>query len=59
VPGMVSSRVLRVLNAVSLVIDRIILPFGFVAIATGAVTYGGIMVSAFSLDPICPDVRWR
>ncbi|KAH2232825.1 hypothetical protein V6Z96_005778 [Aspergillus fumigatus] len=43
VPRLVSSRVLRVLNIVSLVIDRIILPFGFVTIATGAVTYGGIM----------------
>ncbi|GIJ92226.1 hypothetical protein Asppvi_011203 [Aspergillus pseudoviridinutans] len=43
VPRLVSSRVLRVLSVVSLVIDRIILPFGFVAIATGGVTYGGIM----------------
>lgn len=49
VPRLVSSRVLRVLNIVSLVIDRIILPFGFVTIATGAVTYGGIMVRAFSI----------
>lgn len=43
VPGMVSSRVLRVLNGIYLVVDRLILQFGFVAIATGAVTYGGIM----------------
>jgi hypothetical protein len=43
VPGMVSNRVLRIFNGVYNVIDRIILPFGFVAIATGAVTYGGIM----------------
>ncbi|GFF31084.1 uncharacterized membrane protein C3B8.06 [Aspergillus udagawae] len=43
VPRLVSSRVLRVLNVVSLVIDRIILPFGFIAVATGGVTYGGIM----------------
>ena len=43
VPGMVSNRVLRVFNGVYNVVDRIILPFGFVAIATGAVTYGGIM----------------
>jgi hypothetical protein len=40
---MVSNRVLRIFNGVYNVIDRIILPFGFVAIATGAVTYGGIM----------------
>ncbi|OOQ87155.1 integral membrane protein [Penicillium brasilianum] len=43
VPGMVSNRVLRIFNGVYNVIDRIILPFGFIAIATGAVTYGGIM----------------
>lgn len=43
VPGMVSNRVLHIFNTVYNVIDRIILPFGFIAIATGAVTYGGIM----------------
>lgn len=43
VPGMVSKRVLRIFHVVYKVIDRIILPFGFVAMATGAVTYGGIM----------------
>lgn len=43
VPGMVSNRVLRIFNVVYNVIDRIILPFGFIAIATGGVTYGGIM----------------
>ncbi|PWY81583.1 hypothetical protein BO94DRAFT_470214 [Aspergillus sclerotioniger CBS 115572] len=43
VPGMVSSRVLRVIHVGYMVIDRIILPFGFIAIATGGVTYGGIM----------------
>ncbi|KAL2849606.1 hypothetical protein BJY01DRAFT_233555 [Aspergillus pseudoustus] len=41
-PGMLSNRVLRIFNGVYNVIDRIILPFGFTAIATGAVTYGGI-----------------
>jgi hypothetical protein len=40
---MVSNRVLRIFNGVYNVIDRIILPFGFMAIASGAVTYGGIM----------------
>jgi hypothetical protein len=54
VPRLVSSRVLRILNVVYLVIDRIILPFGFVAIASGGVTYGGIMVSVFSLFPFSP-----
>ena len=43
-PKMVSSRVLRVLDGIHMVIERIILPFGFAAIATGGVTYGGIMV---------------
>jgi hypothetical protein len=42
VPGMVPNRVLRISNNVYDVIDRIILPFGFIAIVTGAVTYGGI-----------------
>jgi hypothetical protein len=51
VPRMVSSRSLRILNMIYLVIDRTILPFGFVAIATGAVTYGGIMVSYFAHRP--------
>ncbi|KAL2831544.1 hypothetical protein BDW59DRAFT_169780 [Aspergillus cavernicola] len=41
-PGMVSNRVLRIFNGVYNMIDRIILPFGSIAIATGAVTYGGI-----------------
>lgn len=49
VPGMVSSRVLGILNVVYVIIDRIILPFGFIAIATGGVTYGGIMVSGLFL----------
>lgn len=47
VPDMLSTRVLRALNIVYSVIDRIILPLSFIAIATGGVTYGGIMVSAW------------
>lgn len=43
VPGLIPSRVLRLLNVVYNIVDRVILPFGFTAIATGAVTYGGIM----------------
>ncbi|PYH91526.1 integral membrane protein [Aspergillus ellipticus CBS 707.79] len=43
VPRMVSSRVLRVISTIYNVIDRIILPFGFIAIATGGITYGGLM----------------
>ncbi|KAL1849801.1 hypothetical protein Plec18170_007322 [Paecilomyces lecythidis] len=40
--GILSNRVLRIFSNVYTVIDRIILPFGSVAITTGAVTYGGI-----------------
>lgn len=39
---MVSNRLLCSFNIVYNVIDRVILPFGFIAIATGCVTYGGI-----------------
>ncbi|PKY00857.1 integral membrane protein [Aspergillus campestris IBT 28561] len=42
-PQMVSSRILRVMSFIYKVIDRIIMPFGFAAIATGGVTYGGLM----------------
>ncbi|KAI2820867.1 hypothetical protein CBS63078_5003 [Aspergillus niger] len=43
VPRLVSTRALRIISTIYAVIDRIILPFGFVAIATGGVTYGGLM----------------
>ncbi|KAL4868556.1 hypothetical protein BDV12DRAFT_169304 [Aspergillus spectabilis] len=43
VPHIVSGRALRILSFVYNVIDRLILPFGFIAIVSGAVTYGGIM----------------
>ncbi|KAH8701691.1 integral membrane protein [Talaromyces proteolyticus] len=42
IPSLVSNRALRVLRIVYNVIDRIILPFGFIALTTGGVTYGGI-----------------
>lgn len=42
VPEILSNRALRISNGVYNVIDRIILPFGFVALVSGAVTYGGI-----------------
>lgn len=44
VPSAVSNRAVRVLRIVYNVIDRIILPFGFVTVATGIVTYTGIFV---------------
>ncbi|KAL4743615.1 hypothetical protein BDV11DRAFT_177880 [Aspergillus similis] len=43
VPSLVSGRALRILNFVYNVIDRLILPLGFIALASGGVTYGGIM----------------
>ncbi|KAL2811078.1 hypothetical protein BJX63DRAFT_422569 [Aspergillus granulosus] len=42
VPNLVSGRALRYLNFIYNVIDRLILQYGFIAVATGAVTYGGI-----------------
>ena len=49
IPGMVSNRVLSILSMIYVLIDRIIIPFGFIAIATGGVTFGGIMVSYIPL----------
>lgn len=45
VPDLISSRVLRTIHIIYNVIDRIILPFGFVVLMTGGITYGGIFVS--------------
>ncbi|KAL2865531.1 Ytp1 family protein [Aspergillus lucknowensis] len=42
VPRLVSGRALRIMGFVYNVIDRLILQLGFIAITTGAVTYGGI-----------------
>lgn len=42
VPNFVSDRLLKILGVTYIVIDRIILPFGFVALVTGGVVYGGI-----------------
>lgn len=45
VPGMLSSRVLRVFQFFYNLIDRVILLLGFIGIATGFITYGGFFVS--------------
>ncbi|KAL1956214.1 hypothetical protein VTO42DRAFT_7561 [Malbranchea cinnamomea] len=42
IPGLLSHRVLKVLRIIYIVIERIILPFGFIAMVTGGVVYGGI-----------------
>lgn len=44
VPRLFSGRILKTLRTVHTIIERIILPFGFIAIVTGAVVYGGIFV---------------
>ena len=41
--GLMPRSALRGLNLVYNIVDRVVLPLGFAAIATGAVTYGGIM----------------
>ncbi|KAL6239115.1 hypothetical protein BDW75DRAFT_199673 [Aspergillus navahoensis] len=43
IPSLVSARVLRILNFMYNVIDRVILPLGSIALVSGGVTYGGIM----------------
>ncbi|KAJ5768893.1 hypothetical protein N7520_003452 [Penicillium odoratum] len=56
-PGMVSNFILRIFNVVHNVIDRIILPFGFIAITTGAVTYSGIMRDCNALDELAQVIN--
>jgi len=41
-PRLAAARVLRIFHVAYIIIDRICLPIGFIAIATGGVTYGGI-----------------
>ena len=45
IPGLLSSRVLRVFHFFYDAIDRVILLLGFMALATGIITYGGLFVS--------------
>ncbi|PGH10220.1 hypothetical protein AJ79_05475 [Helicocarpus griseus UAMH5409] len=42
VPGLLSGRVISVMDVIYVIIERTILILGFIAIATGAVVYGGI-----------------
>ena len=44
VSAKVSKRTMKVLNSIYTAIDFIILPFGFIAIVTGTVVYGGVFV---------------
>lgn len=44
IPGLLSQRLLKMMEVVYAAIDRLVLILGFIAIATGAVTYGGIFV---------------
>ncbi|KAL4777948.1 hypothetical protein BJX76DRAFT_363202, partial [Aspergillus varians] len=43
VPSLISGRALRALGFLYDVIDRLIVPFGFVALVSGGVVFGGIM----------------
>jgi hypothetical protein len=52
IPGLLSSRVLKVFGFFYNVVDRVILVLGFVALTTGIVTYGGLFVSQLSRLPI-------
>lgn len=45
IPGLLSSRVLRIFQFFYNAIDRVILILGFVALTTGIATYGGFFVS--------------
>lgn len=45
IPGLLSSRVLRVFQLMYDIVDRSILLLGFAALLTGIVTYGGLFVS--------------
>jgi Domain of unknown function (DUF2427) len=45
IPGLLSSKVLRTFQFSYDVVDRLILILGFVALATGIITYGGLFVS--------------
>jgi len=45
IPGLISSRILRVFQFFYNLIDRLILILGFVALTSGIVTYGGFFVS--------------
>jgi hypothetical protein len=47
IPGMLSSKVLRVLRFLYNAVDRTILILGFIGFTTGIITYGGFFVSIF------------
>ena len=50
----VPSRITAVLRVIYMILDRVILLLGFVALTTGGVTYGGIFVCAlFLFQPHC------
>ncbi|KAL1997696.1 hypothetical protein VTN02DRAFT_1033 [Thermoascus thermophilus] len=57
IPGLVSSRALRILDIVYIVIDRIILPFGFIALVTGGVVYGGIFKGHYIFNGLAHFIK--
>lgn len=63
-PSLITSRILRVLVLIYEIINRLILILGFIALATGIVTYGGIFVShPFGIEATSATdhlpARWR
>lgn len=60
VPNLLSAKILRIIEIVYNVVDRLILVLGFIALATGGVTYTGIFVSSPSVGPFSgPGRRLR
>ena len=51
VPGLFSNRIIRGLRVLHIIIERTILMLGFIAIATGGVTYGGVFVCSSRTPP--------
>lgn len=57
VPGLFSGRILKGLRVLHTIIERTILLLGFIAIASGGVTYGGIFVRPCSGSPLSPNQK--
>lgn len=55
-PGLLSTRLLRIIGFASDVVDRIILILGFVILTSGFATYGGLFVSFANATKICVSV---
>ena len=54
-PVFLPKRLIRIFDTIHKVLNRVILLFGFMAITSGAVVYGGVFVSGDPLDPAAPS----